>query len=220
MAERLALTLGIAGPKEEEVQSQAVVQEQDLNEEPAPCTESPEVEILLTQPPSSRRRPREEQEQEESREDRLTRHLRFRRPPPPPPLPSNTSNFPLPQSQATIVSFFPLPYDFMGPPTFPILWHGHLQDNARALVITLQRGRIREGEWGSRLNEVTFEGYFEGTNADQLRGMPLVHPNQGARSHARWLEGHGPNVLQYFGRDRRRYIILTMDRILRFLDMT
>jgi hypothetical protein len=73
----------------------------------------------------------------------------------------------------------------MGPPTFLILWHGHLQDNARALVITLQWGRIREGEWGSRLNEVTFEGYFEGTNADQLRGMPPVHPNQGARSHAR-----------------------------------
>jgi hypothetical protein len=51
----------------------------------------------------------------------------------------------------------------MGPSTFPILWHGHLQDNVRALVITLQRGRIREGEWVSRLNEVTFEGYFEGT---------------------------------------------------------
>jgi hypothetical protein len=47
MAERLALTLGIAGPREEEVQLQAVVQEQDLNEEPAPRTESPEVEILL-----------------------------------------------------------------------------------------------------------------------------------------------------------------------------
>jgi hypothetical protein len=138
MAERLALTLGIVGPREEEVQSQAVVQEQDLNEEPAPRTESQEVEIFLTQPPSSRRRPREEQEQQEGgREDRLTRHLRFRRPPLLPPLPSNTNNFPLPQSQSTIVSFSPLPYDFMGPPTFPILWHGHLQDNARALVITL-----------------------------------------------------------------------------------
>jgi hypothetical protein len=108
----------------------------------------------------------------------------------------------------------------MEPPIFPTLWHGHLQDNARALVITLQRGRMREGEWGSRLNEVTFEGYFEGTNIDQLRGMPLVYPNQGARGHARWLEGHGQNVLQYFGRDCRRYIILTMDRILRFLDLT
>jgi hypothetical protein len=81
MAERLELTLGIAGPREEEVQSQAVVQEQDLNKEPTPRTESPEVKILLTQPPSSRRRPREEQEQQEgSREDRLTRHPRFRRP--------------------------------------------------------------------------------------------------------------------------------------------
>jgi hypothetical protein len=48
MAERLALTLGIASPREEEVQSQAVAQEQDLNEEPAPRVESPEVEILLT----------------------------------------------------------------------------------------------------------------------------------------------------------------------------
>jgi hypothetical protein len=57
MAECLALILGIAGPKEEEVQSQAVVQEQDLNEEPAPRTESSEIEILLTQPSSSRRRP-------------------------------------------------------------------------------------------------------------------------------------------------------------------
>jgi hypothetical protein len=131
MAERLALTLGIAGPREEEVQSQAIVQEQDLNEEPAPRTESPEVEILLIQPPSSRRHPREEQEQQEgSREDRLIRHPRFRRLPPPPPPPSNTSTFPLPQSQANIVSFSPLPYDFMGPPTFPILWHGHLQDSA------------------------------------------------------------------------------------------
>jgi hypothetical protein len=63
MVERLALTLGIAGPREEEVQSQAVVQEQDLNEEPVPRVESPEVEIFLTQPSSSRRRPREEQEQ-------------------------------------------------------------------------------------------------------------------------------------------------------------
>jgi hypothetical protein len=48
MAERLALTLGIAGPREEEVQSQAVVREQDLNEELAPRVESPEVEILVT----------------------------------------------------------------------------------------------------------------------------------------------------------------------------
>jgi hypothetical protein len=65
----------------------------------------------------------------------------------------------------------------MGPSIFPTLWHGHLQDNATALVITLQWGRMRGGEWGSRLNEVTFEGYFEGTNADQLRGMPPIHPN-------------------------------------------
>jgi hypothetical protein len=50
--------------------------------------------------------------------------------------------------------------------------------------------------------------------------MPPVHLNQGARGHARWLEGHGSNILQYFGRDRRRYIILTMDRILRFLYLT
>jgi hypothetical protein len=108
MAECLALTLGIGGPREEEVQSQAVVQEQDLNEEPTPRTELPEVEIFLTQPPSSRRRPREEQEQQEgSREDRLIRHPRFRRLPPPPPLPSNTSNFPLSQFQTTIVSFSP-----------------------------------------------------------------------------------------------------------------
>jgi hypothetical protein len=54
-------------------------------------------------------------------------------------------------------------------------------DNAAAMAnvgCTVQRGRMRGGEWGSRLNEVTFEGYFEGTNADQLRGMPPVHPNQ------------------------------------------
>jgi hypothetical protein len=62
MAEHLALTLGIPNPREEEVQSQAVVQEQDLNEEPVLRTESPEVEILLIQPSSSRRRPREERE--------------------------------------------------------------------------------------------------------------------------------------------------------------
>ena len=103
--------------------------------------------------------------------------------------PANTSNFPLPQFQPTIVSLSSLPIDFMGPPTFPILWHGHFQDNARAMVITLQRGRIRLGEWGSMLNEVTFEGYFEGTNADQLQGMLLVHPNRGIRDHVRWLEG-------------------------------
>jgi hypothetical protein len=59
----------------------------------------------------------------------------------------------------------------MNPPTFPIissLWHGHLQDNTKAMIIILQRGRIREGEWGSILDEVTFERYIEGTNADQL----------------------------------------------------
>jgi hypothetical protein len=130
----LALTLGIAGPREEEVQSQAVVQEQDLNEEPAPRAKSLEVEILLTQPASSRRRPREEQEQYEgSREDRLIRHPRFRRLPPPPPPPSNTNNFPLPQSQATIVSFPPFHMISWGHPlslfcgmvtsrTMPELW--------------------------------------------------------------------------------------------------
>ena len=86
----------------------------------------------------------------------------------------------------------------MGPPTFLVLWHGHLQDNVRALVITLQQERIKEGEWRAMLNEVIFEGYFEDTNANQLQGMPPMHPNQGARGHARWLEGHGPNVLKYF----------------------
>jgi hypothetical protein len=218
MAERLELTLGLAGPPDEEVQSQAAVQEQDLNAEPAPRTESPEVEILLTQPSTSRRRPREGQApQAGTREDRLINHPRFRR-----VLPqsrANTSNVPPPQSQPPILSLPSLPSDFMRPPTFPIVWHGHLQDNARAMVITLQRGRIRPGEWGAMLNEVTFEGYFEGTNADQLREMPPVHPNRGARGHARWLEGQGPNILQNFGRDRRRYITLTMERILQFLDM-
>ena len=102
----------------------------------------------------------------------------------------------------------------------PIIKYGHLQNNARAIVITLQRGRIRAGEWGAMLNEVTFEGYFEGTNADQLRGLPLVHPNWRARRHARWLEGQGPNILQNFGRNRCRYITLTMERILQFLDMS
>jgi hypothetical protein len=101
----------------------------------------------------------------------------------------------LPHPQSIVVSFSTVLIDFIGPPTFPILWHGHLQDNARALVITLQRGRIKEGEWGSILNEITFEGYFEGTNTNLLRGMTLMHPNQGGRGHARWLEGHDPNVL-------------------------
>jgi hypothetical protein len=63
------------------------------------------------------------------------------------------------------------------------------------MVITLQRGRIKEGEWGSILNEVTFEGIFEGTNANQLYEMSPVHPNQGGRAHTCWLEGHGPNLL-------------------------
>ena len=48
---------------------------------------------------------------------------------------------------------------------------------------------------GAILNEVTFEGYFEGTNADQLQGMLLVHPNRGTRGHAHWLEERGPNIL-------------------------
>jgi hypothetical protein len=85
--------------------------------------------------------------------------------------PSFTSNFSFVHPQSTVVSFPIHPFEFMNPPTFPIissLWHGHLQDNTKAMIIILQRGRIREGEWGSILDEVTFERYIEGTNADQL----------------------------------------------------
>ena len=147
MAKRLELTLGLAGPSDEEVQSQAVVQEQDLNVEPTPRAESPEVEILLTQPSTSRRRPREEQApQAGTREDRLINHPRFKR------FLSqscaNTSNVPSFQSQPPLLSLPSLPSNFMGPPTFPIVWHDHLQNNAKAMVITLQRGRIRPREWG------------------------------------------------------------------------
>ena len=54
MVDRLELILGLADSREVEVQSQAVVQDQDFNEEPVPCIDSPEVEILLTQPSASR----------------------------------------------------------------------------------------------------------------------------------------------------------------------
>jgi hypothetical protein len=44
------------------------------------------------------------------------------------------------------------------------LWHGNLQDDARALVILLQVGSVELGG-----HEVTFQGHYQGPNLDQYR---------------------------------------------------
>ncbi|MBE3102956.1 MAG: hypothetical protein IMZ40_01840 [Bacilli bacterium] len=88
-------------------------------------------------------------------------------------------------------------------------WHGNLLEDARALVILLQVGRV---EPGSR--EVTFEGCFEGLNIDQYYCM--VKPIEGSRGHQRWLEGP---ISPLTKADRAEYVAATVKRILKFLQM-
>ena len=89
------------------------------------------------------------------------------------------------------------------------LWHGNLQEDAQALVILLQVGSVEPGG-----REVTFQGFFEGPNSSQLRGIsPLV---AGSRGHTRYL--HGP--VHPLSRDQRAaYVAATVQRILEFLRM-
>ena len=81
-------------------------------------------------------------------------------------------------------------------------WHGNLQQDARALVILLQVGRVEDGS-----REVTFEGTFEGLNDNQFFGC--LKPIKGSRGHQRWLEGPvNPLVIV----DRVDYIAATICR--------
>jgi hypothetical protein len=50
-------------------------------------------------------------------------------------------------------------------------------------VTLLQVGRIEHGG-----HEVTFQGHFQGPNADQYRGTTL--PSQGGLGHYWYLNGH------------------------------
>lgn len=89
------------------------------------------------------------------------------------------------------------------------IWHGNLQADARAMVILLQVGSVEPGG-----REVTFQGYFEGLNNDQL--MYCLVPIQGGRGHTRFLEGPVEPLMQY---ERDAYIGHTIRRIIRFLRM-
>lgn len=88
-------------------------------------------------------------------------------------------------------------------------WYGNLQPSARALVILLQVGSMEPGS-----KELTFEGSFEGLNDDQY--SYCLKPVKGSNGHQRWLEGP-VNLLAK--EDRAEYVALTVQRILKFLQV-
>ena len=94
-------------------------------------------------------------------------------------------------------------------PRIDQLWHGNLQDDARALVILLQVGSVEPGG-----HEVTFQGCFEGTNREQT--LWCMVPTREGRGHQRFLEGP---VHPLARADRTGYVAATVRRILDFLQM-
>jgi hypothetical protein len=74
------------------------------------------------------------------------------------------------------------PQDEAGPseqrkrPCFDQLWHGNLQKDSRAILTLLQMGSVEP-----RGHEVTFQGHFQGPNADQYQGT--TSPSPGGLGH-------------------------------------
>jgi hypothetical protein len=63
-------------------------------------------------------------------------------------------------------------------------------------------------------HEVTFQGHFQGRNADQYRGTNS--PSQGGLGHYQYLNG----PVYPLSRDQRAaYVAATIQRILAFLEM-
>jgi hypothetical protein len=107
------------------------------------------------------------------------------------------------------------PRDQAGPserrvrPRYEQIWHGNLQEDARALVIVLQIGSVEPGG-----REVTFQGIFEGLNSDQVMQQNLLTPR--SIGHGRWLEG----PIHPLSTDQRSaFITRALQRMFEFLRM-
>jgi hypothetical protein len=107
------------------------------------------------------------------------------------------------------------PQDEVGPskrrkqPPFDQLWHGNLQEDSGAMVILLHVGIVEPGD-----HEITFQGHFQGSNADQYRGTNT--PIQGGLGHYWYLNG----PVYPLSRDQRAaYVAATTQQILEFLEM-
>ena len=66
-----------------------------------------------------------------------------------------------------------------------------------------------------RDHEITFQGHFQGPNANQYRGT--TSPSQGSLGHYWYLNGH---VYPLCRDQRAAYIAATIQQILEFLDMS
>ncbi|KAG0576639.1 hypothetical protein KC19_5G095800 [Ceratodon purpureus] len=85
------------------------------------------------------------------------------------------------------------------------MWHGSLQNDARALVIILKVGSVL-----ARRPEYLFEKCFEGLDVDQV-----THPvTKDGIGHHRWLEGPMQHVWQL---DRASLVTTILQRILEFV---
>jgi hypothetical protein len=107
------------------------------------------------------------------------------------------------------------PQDEAGPseprkqPHFDQFWHGNLQEDSQAMVILLQVGSVEPGG-----HEVTFQGHFQGRNANQYQ--ETNSPSQGGLGHYRYVSG----LVYPLSRDQRAaYVATTIQRILKFLEM-
>jgi hypothetical protein len=89
------------------------------------------------------------------------------------------------------------------------LWHGNIQEDSRVMVILMQVDSVEP-----RGHEITFHGHFQGPNANQYRG--INSPRQGDLGHYQYLSG----LVYPLSRDQRAaYIVVTVKRILEFLEM-
>jgi hypothetical protein len=99
------------------------------------------------------------------------------------------------------------PFERRKRPPVEQLWHGNLQDDARALVILLQVGNVELGG-----HEVTFQGYYEGPALDRYH--VTSRPRAGNHGYHRYLDG----PISILPRDQRvAFVALTLHRILEFL---
>jgi hypothetical protein len=77
------------------------------------------------------------------------------------------------------------------------------------MVILLQVGSVEPGS-----HEITFQGHFQGPNADQYRGT--TSPNQGGLGHYWYLN----RPIYPLSRDQRAaYVTTTIQQILEFLEI-
>jgi hypothetical protein len=89
------------------------------------------------------------------------------------------------------------------------LWHGNLQDDARALVILLQIGSVEP-----KGHEVTFHGHYQGSNLNHYWGTSW--PWKGELGHHWYFDGPINPLLR---NQRAAFVATILQRILEFLEM-